>query len=75
MCLNPDWFDKHSERTDRWHRESVTEEEARARLDMRFSTVYPIAQEMADWLLQNWTKAQISDLGDSYRDYVLGRKQ
>lgn len=65
MCLEPEWFDDSTRRNFMRDIEGVTPEEATEALSWNYSTIYPVATEMAKWLNKNWSKRDIAiKLGD-----------
>ncbi len=67
MCLEYEWFMTAESRKKRRDKEGVTVEEITECLGTFHSTVYPIATEMAQWLYDNWTLAQIYQLSKRMR--------
>jgi hypothetical protein len=70
MCLQPDWFERQSERNSERDRQGVSVREAEAALQMYHSTVYPVAIEMTEWILRNWSASEINKLQQSTRELL-----
>ena len=71
MCLSDEWFANSDERKKSRDTNGVTIEEIEHYLKMNFSTVYPVAFEMAEWLMENWTINQIDDLRPDIRKMLI----
>jgi len=62
MSLSKKWFDQMAEREAMRNERGVSLEKAARDLRLFRSTVYPVAYEMARWLLQHWTPEQQQQL-------------
>jgi len=70
MCLHPEWFERRGERNAERDRLGVSVRDAEATLQMYHSTVYPVAVEMAEWILRNWSVKKVERLTKPTRDLL-----
>jgi hypothetical protein len=70
MCLLPAWFEQREARRAERDRFGVSLRDAESALSMYYSTVDPVATEMADWILENWPKSKIASLGNPAREIL-----
>jgi len=70
MCLTAEWFERANERNAERDRLGVSARDAEAALQKYHSTVYPIAVEMAEWIVRNWSASEIARLDESTRDLL-----
>jgi hypothetical protein len=68
MCLHPEWFERSDERLKERDERGVSVQEAEATLLMYHSTIYPVAVEVTEWILRNWSKGEIGRLSQPTRD-------
>ena len=67
MCLLPEYFEDKPRRKFMRDLIGVRPEVAKRDLDRYSSTVYPVAYEMAEWLLDHWGAIEIERrLGRKY---------
>jgi hypothetical protein len=67
MSLSPEWFDDSADRIKKWDEEGLSLKEAEKALWEIHSTAYPIATEMAEYILENWTARRVAMLGQESR--------
>jgi len=71
MCLEMEYFEGAAKRKFWRDINGVTPKAAKEDLSEYYSTCYPIATEMAEWLNENWSKRDIAiKLGDEYLEIV-----
>jgi len=60
MCLSFEWFDESEMRKKKWDVSGLSLEDAKGALFTYYSTVYPIATEMAEYIFKNWTARRVA---------------
>ena len=70
MCLTIEWFQQRDARRAERDRYGVSLRDAESALSMYYTTVDPIATEMADWIFENWPKTKIARLGSPAREVL-----
>jgi hypothetical protein len=70
VSLTPDWFNEREKRKARRDREGVSLEEAERTLVLYSSSIRPVATELAEWILQNWSQEQISGLNAASQEVL-----
>ena len=62
MCLSMEYFQNYESRKKYRTEYGVSLEEAVNDLDRYHTTIYPVANEMAGWIFENWTLKQVYQL-------------
>jgi hypothetical protein len=62
MCLTLEWFEESTKRETHRKTHGVTIKEANEALRHFKSTAHPIAEEMAEWIYNNWPLTKIVKL-------------
>lgn len=70
MSLTADWFANREKRQARRDSEGVTLEEAQRTLILFNSSIKPVAIELAEWILRNWSQEQIDRLDASSQEIL-----
>lgn len=71
MCLSSQWLDNSITRYRGWDKEELSLEAAQNRLLTYNTTIYPVANEVADYILHNWSDNQVAHLDLKTRMILL----
>lgn len=71
MCLSFEWFDESESRKMKWDSEGLSLEEAKGALLTYYSSVYPVATEMAEYIFSDWSARRVALLDAQTRKILF----
>ena len=75
MSIEIEWYNESALRKDTWEREGISIREAEQCLEMFLFPVNnnpsPVAKEMAEYVISNWTAKRFARLSKKYREIAL----
>ena len=71
MSLTSDWFEDAPNRKKRWDGEGLSLKEVEEALFANYSSAYPVATEMAEYIFETWTARRVAMLKKESREILF----
>jgi len=68
MCLDLSWFSEKDSRKSKWDKDGLSLDEAEGALSTYYSTIYPVAFEMVEYISKNWSINRLALLKSESRN-------